>query len=500
MNRSVSPVSSLVLATMVGVGMAGAGTLVGCAGVKTGGTPSSGTSGGAANGGALGPDAGGGSSTPITTPVFDALPEDLRARVDLLTSERPLLGNTPDAACATQSASAERLPLDLYVMMDTSGSMLDPTASGVTKWDAVKAALTAFFKDPTSSGIGVGLQYFPQEQPNVPASCNTDAECGAAYGPCFRLRTCTGATFAACTTTADCPRGQTCELLGLCALNNNLCAPAGAVCANPGGACTAFDGYCVGRDICTIPPYATPAVPVAPLPGAAAGLIASLGTHEPDGLTPTAPALSGAIQYARQRAMTNRGRKVAVILVTDGFPSECMPSDIPGVAGVAAAGVAGNPSIATFVIGVFAPEDAVMATMNLNALAVGGGTGQAVVISTMQDVTQMLQVALNQIRTQAVACQYLIPPPSGGAIDFNKVNVQFTSGAGATATSPATVGYVKSKAGCDPVRGGWYYDVDPASGGTPTSIFACDASCNAFRADLTIQVDIVLGCQTVMVL
>jgi hypothetical protein len=50
------------------------------------------------------------------------------------------------------------------------------------------------------------------------------------------------------------------------------------------------------------------------------------------------------------------------------------------------------------------------------------------------------------------------------------------------------------------VRGGWYYDVDPASGGTPTSILACDASCTAFRADLTIQVDIVLGCQTVTVL
>jgi hypothetical protein len=492
----------LVLATVVGVGIAGAmtvtGTLAGCAGVKTGGTPGSGTGAGQVTGVGLGPDAGGGSFTPI--PGFDALPEDLQARVDLLTSERPLLANTPDAACATQSASAQRLPLDLYVMMDTSGSMTDPTASGVTKWDAVRAALTAFFKDPSSSGIGIGLQYFPQEQPNVPAICNTDAECGAAYGPCFRLRTCTGATFAACTTNADCPRGQTCELVGLCALNGDLCAPAGAICSNLGGACTAIDGYCAGRDICAIPPYATPAVPMAPLPGAAAGLIASLGTHEPDGLTPTAPALSGAIQYARQRAMTNRGRKVAVILVTDGFPSECMPSDIPGVAGVAAMGVAGNPSIATFVIGVFAPADAAMATMNLNALAVGGGTGQAVVISTQQDVTVMLQTALNQIRTQAVACQYLIPPPSGGAIDFNKVNVQVTSGAGATANLPATVGYVKTKAGCDPVRGGWYYDVDPASGGTPTSIFACDASCTAFRADLTIQVDIVLGCQTVMVL
>lgn len=493
MNRSVSPLSSTVLAAMVGVGIAAAH--LGCAGVKTGGVPAGGTGpGGQVIGGD--PTDAGGATIPITR--FDAFSVDLQERVDLLTSERPQLGNTPDAACASQTASAQRLPLDLYVMMDTSGSMTDPTASGITKWDAVKAALTAFFRDPSSNGIGVGLQYFPQEQPNVPDTCITNAECGA-FGPCYRLRTCTGPTFIACTTSADCAKGQTCELLGLCTANSNLCAPAGAVCNNLGGACTAFDGYCSARDICDMPPYATPAVPLAPLPGASAALIASLGAHSPDGLTPTAPALAGAIQYARQRATANRGRKVAVVLVTDGFPSECTPSDIPGVAGVAAAGVGGNPSIPTFVIGVFAPADAAMATMNLNALAAGGGTNQAVVISTQQDVTLMLQTALNQIRTTAVACEYLIPPPSGGPIDFNKVNVQFAPAAAGGALT--TVGYVKNKAGCDPVRGGWYYDVDPAAGGgTPTSILACDASCSAFRADVTIQVDIVLGCQTIMVL
>ena len=135
-----------------------------------------------------------------------------------------------------------------------------------------------------------------------------------------------------------------------------------------------------------------------------------------------------------------------------------------------------------------------MATTNLNLLAQGGGTGEAVVINTNQNVTQALQSALNQIRTQAVACQYSIPPASGGAIDFGKVNVQFTSGPNGAAT---TVRYVRSQAGCDPAAGGWYYDVDPSSTGTPTAIVACDASCAQFRASASTRVDLVLGCQTI---
>jgi Mg-chelatase subunit ChlD len=473
------------MAAMFGFG-GGIGVLagVGCTGIKTSAVPGVGADGGTA---------------PVTFPVFDALPSAADAPMrDLLTSEGPsLVGGGADAACATQSATAQVLPLDLYMMLDTSGSMVDLTASGVTKWDSVKAALTAFFNDPSSAGIGVGVQYFPQEKAGVPDSCLADAECGTS-GPCDRLRSCSGGTtVVACGVDADCPKGQTCELLGACTLSATVCGPAGADCG-PGDPCTAFDGYCLGRDVCDIPPYAGPAVAVAALPQAAAPIIASLAAHAPDGLTPTAPALAGAIQYARQRATANRARKTAVVLVTDGFPSECVPADIPGVAGVAATGVSGTPSIPTFVIGVFAPADTVTATMNLNALAAGGGTGQAVVINTQDNVTTMLQVALNQIRTTAVACQYQIPPPSMGAIDFNKVNVQFTaSGANAQVSM---VGYVRNKAGCDPVRGGWYYDVDPTTGAAPTAILACDASCTGFRANSGGRVDIVLGCQTFVVL
>ena len=413
-------------------------------------------------------------------------------------------GGGADATCAMQSAVAEKLPLDLFVMMDSSGSMTELTATGVSKWDAVRSAMTAFFSDPQSTGIGVALQYFPQIRASVPADCLTDPECGT-FGPCTRIRTCVGAaSLSPCNVDADCARGQTCALLGTCAVSLDLCAPAGQLCG-PGEACEAFAGFCPGRDICDIPPYATPAVAVAPLPGAAAGLIASLAGHEPDGATPTAPALSGAIQAAEARARANPGRKVAVVLVTDGFPSECTPLDIPGIAALAAAAAAGTPAAAggaatpaipTFVIGVFAAPDMTAATTNLDALATGGGTAPAVVISTGQDVAAALGTALNQIRSSATACEYKIPAPTTGAIDFGKVNVELTGSSGAI----TMVGHVPARAGCDPTRGGWYYDVDPSTGGKPSSIVTCDATCAAFRADTGARVSIVLGCQTYVVL
>ncbi|MBC8133482.1 MAG: hypothetical protein H7X95_10925, partial [Deltaproteobacteria bacterium] len=264
---------------------------------------------------------------------------------------------------------------------------------------------------------------------------------------------------------------------------------------NGGEICKPIDGYCHARDVCDVAPYATPAVPVAVLPGGAAALTGALTTHMPDGFTPTGPALSGALRYAQARAAANPNHKVAALLVTDGLPSECTPLTIDGIAQIARTGAMGAPSIPTFVIGVFSQLESTMAATNLNTLASAGGTGTAVVINTNQNVTQELQTALAQIRTKALACAYKIPPPTTGAIDFGKVNVQFTNGAGAT----TTIGHANTKATCDPVRGGWFYDVDPSTGAKPTSIVACDSTCAQFQSDMAGRVDIVLGCVTIVI-
>jgi hypothetical protein len=403
-------------------------------------------------------------------------------------------GGQADAACATQSATAETLPLDLYMMIDSSGSMTEATAAGPTKWMAVQAAMRAFFNDPASAGISVGLQYFPLIQANAALSCASNADCGS-FGPCDLYRTCYGPTttqIVLCNTNSDCKSGEACVQLGSCPLSGGSCAPIGAYCPL-GDPCLPLDGYCHGRDRCDVPAYAAPAVPFAALPGAATALNASLAAHQPDGRTPTGPALSGALQAARTQAAAAPGHKLAVVLVTDGLPTECTPLDIPGIAAVATSGTSGTPPIPTFVIGVFGPDEAATAQPNLDALAAGGGTGSAVVIDTSQDVTQALQMALNRIRTTAVACTFKIPPATMGAIDFRKVNVQITGTSGAV----STVGYVGGKSSCDPTRGGWYYDVDPTTGGTPTTIIACDATCAQLGA--AARVDIVLGCQTLVI-
>lgn len=64
--------------------------------------------------------------------------------------------------CASASSTAQVLPLDMYIMMDQSGSMADPTGTGLTKWKSIAKAISGFVADPSTAGIGVGIQYFPQ--------------------------------------------------------------------------------------------------------------------------------------------------------------------------------------------------------------------------------------------------------------------------------------------------------------------------------------------------
>lgn len=48
---------------------------------------------------------------------------------------------------------------------------------------------------------------------------------------------------------------------------------------------------------------------------------------------------------------------MAVLFAMDGLPTECEPQEIAPIADLAAAGFAATPSVRTFVIGVFGPQD-----------------------------------------------------------------------------------------------------------------------------------------------
>jgi hypothetical protein len=63
-------------------------------------------------------------------------------------------------ACVSTSALAHPVPLDLIFVLDQSDSMAGD------KWAGTTAALTAFFNDPESAGISVGLEFMPTNTPD----------------------------------------------------------------------------------------------------------------------------------------------------------------------------------------------------------------------------------------------------------------------------------------------------------------------------------------------
>ena len=429
-----------------------------------------------------------------------------------------------DGVCSSNTVAAEPAPLDLYFTFDISKSLNLATTAGPSKWDAVKAAVNSFFSDPKSMGIGAGVGYFPIVQ-NVPATCTADGTCGS-FGPCDRRKTCiqinTSNTVVVplCVDNTSCAANQHCTLIQDCGAPNYCAADGTATCP---ASCMAYAGYCHARDVCDVTAYATPVVPIAALSGSTAGqamtLMTSLGQHTPDGYTPTGPALKGAIQYAQQYAQGHPGHKVAVVLVTDGLPlaytdyfdtatgiiypgfprPECNPSDIPGIAAVAAAGnapAAGTPAVPTFVIGVASHDELVSFADKLNQIATGGGTAPAIQIDTSQNVSQTLQAKLTDIRTKVIACDYQIPT---SGVSFDKVNVSFSNGGSDTSIGHVTGADGTTGAACD-ARGGWYYDKDVKNdAGTPSKITVCPATCQMFQANLSGKVNIVLGCPTIEV-
>ncbi len=342
--------------------------------------------------------------------------------------------------CSGTSTKATPIPLDILVMLDQSGSMSDDAGNGMTKWETVKGALTGFMQQPTAAGIGMGIQYFGVGQPLVPG--------------CYALQ---------CTTDADCVGG-----CGMCLAQGICQAP-----FNP------------DVDSCDAADYAWADVPVAPLPGVESAILTSLGMHAPGTNTPTAPALQGAVDYAAAWATGHPGHVTVVAFATDGEPSECDTS-LADIDAIAAAGLAGTPSVRTFVIGVGG------ALSNLDGIAAAGGTQSAYHVDLNPSATSDFLGAMNAIRGAALGCTYQIPaPPPGMTADYARVNVVYKPGGGGP---EQTFPNVADEAHCPPGGDGWHYDDDAA----PTEIILCSATCAKIDADQAAEIDVVLGCSTIV--
>lgn len=193
--------------------------------------------------------------------------------------------------CAAQTYDGKQRPLDMYIMMDESGSMAG------SSWSAVTGAIKTFVQSPSTAGVGVGIQFFPPP---------------SAQGNCPPLA-------------AVCPQGCQKFLLFCVPINN----PAE----------------------CQINNYLPPPVTIQPLPGVKQQIITAMNAQSPSGDTPTLPAMKSAVQATEGYATQYPTHKVIIVLATDGQPNACN-STVSNVAKVAQNGYNHVPSVETFVIGI----------------------------------------------------------------------------------------------------------------------------------------------------
>jgi hypothetical protein len=205
---------------------------------------------------------------------------------------------TPEAACATGTASANLSAVNMFVMFDRSSSMNERRGNdGPSRWEMASAALTSFFADPEAAGLKLALRFFPHDLPQLGCngeqgadlSCNVDA-CAAPLVP-----------------------------LG------TLTAAAGAADAQEAALLSAT---------------------TASAPG-----MAGQGT-------PISAALGGALQWAAAQRRATPAENSVVVLVTDGEANGC-EERINAIAGLASSALAAD-EIRTYAIGLTGSQEADM--------------------------------------------------------------------------------------------------------------------------------------------
>jgi hypothetical protein len=232
-----------------------------------------------------------------------------------------------------------------------------------------------------------------------------------------------------------------------------------------------------GAPDCNAADYAVPVVPVEPLPQPVTPIGAAILTQVLERGTPTTPALQGAYSYTRTLQVAEPDRDVAVLLVTDGNPTQCA-STIATASTAASVGAASVPPIRTYVLGI-GPN-----LTNLNAIAAAGGTGHAYLVASGGAAT--LTTALNAIRADSITCDYVLPPLNGAVVDGGDVSVQARVGLGAVSD---TVNEVRGAASCGAL-GGWYFD-NPLA---PAQITLCAATCDPLQNTSGSALDILVDC------
>lgn len=206
-------------------------------------------------------------------------------------------------------------------------------------------------------------------------------------------------------------------------------------------------------------------------------LINAINAVSPLGQTPMYPALDGALQAATTFQQANPDYVAAVVMVTDGDPSQCTTS-LGGMSDLTASYYNGY-GIRTYMIGI--------AEVNQTFIEVvaGAGGGKSFFIDYGDNipVKDKMLSALDTIKQDFVSCTLALP--NQDIFDPNGATFTYTPGVGA----PINLVNVGSAAACG-AGNGWYYD-DPAN---PSSITLCPATCTAVKADTNGQLELSIDC------
>jgi hypothetical protein len=319
-------------------------------------------------------------------------------------------GSAEAAACVGVEAEAVPLPVDLFAVVDRSGSMGDATLTGVSKWYATKMAFHDFLEH-APPGMRFGLSLFPV--PGATPSCATNY-------------------------------------------------------------------------------YREQALPIADVEGRIRGAEERFDAAPPEGSTPTAPALTAALELAQSYALAHVDRSVVVVLATDGLPTSCSPTDTAALAKLAQAALEGPAHVRTLVVASRSLDE--MDLSGLEQIAAAGGTARSLVIDPRADFAKQLRGALSAAAARDVACDLALPePPTGSHLDYDAVNV-VVEGADGRVVLPRVAG----PAACTS-NGGWYYDIDPAKG-APSRLDMCKSSCEraGAQANAARALRVELGCKSLV--
>lgn len=239
--------------------------------------------------------------------------------------------------------------VDVFFLMDQSGSMSDGFATGATttKYSAVADAINAFAIEAGSINLNLGLGFWPQNDPTTTTTCMVNADCGAS-GFCF-----------------------------------------GGTCLGSGSA-----------DSCTVADYVKPVVGLGPQPTTSGTMKSALAAVSPQTTSSPPPGLEGTLQYAQQWAATHVGHKVAVIAIADGSPNMCGGDVLADLNPIAAKYAASANPVLTYVVGLPNPGDTATAA-GWNAFATAGGTTKAYLPMSATEVLP----AFEAIRATLTTCK-----------------------------------------------------------------------------------------------